>query len=50
VPNFREHLRLLKNSLYARFDPRSGTKQAAFGTFGDLFVVAFSSMPTFSTA
>src|SRR5215211_6647748 len=41
--------RLLKNSLYARFDLRSGTKLAVFGAFQARFVVAVSSMPTFST-
>jgi len=39
----------LKNSLYARFDLRSGTKLAVFGAFQARFVVAVSSMPTFST-
>jgi hypothetical protein len=37
-----EGLRLLKNSPYARFHPRSGTKYAVFGAFRAGFVVAIS--------
>jgi hypothetical protein len=39
----------LKNSLCARFHPRSGAKYAILGAFRAPFVVATSSMPTFST-
>ena len=31
--NFREFPSLLKNSLYARFDPRSGPKHTLFGPY-----------------
>ena len=48
--NFREHHRLLKNFLYARFDLRSGTKHAVFGALRARFVVTLSSTPTFSTS
>jgi hypothetical protein len=40
---------LLKNSLYARFYPRSTVKHAVFGTSRACFVAAIGSMPTFST-
>jgi hypothetical protein len=33
APNFAQTVSVLKNSLYARFDPRSGTKHAVFGAF-----------------
>jgi hypothetical protein len=46
---FREFFSLLKNSLAVRFHPRSGTKQAGLGAFRARFVVAISSMATFST-
>ena len=46
---FAEFIRLLKNSPYARFHPRLGTKYAVFGAFRARFVVAISSTPTFST-
>jgi hypothetical protein len=39
----------LKNPLGAPFHPRSGTKYADFGTSRARFVVAISSVPTFST-
>jgi hypothetical protein len=39
----------LKNSLDARLHPSSGTKHAVLGASRAQFVVAFSSMPTFST-
>jgi hypothetical protein len=39
----------LKNTPYACFHSRSGTKHAAFGAIGARFVVATSSTPTFST-
>jgi hypothetical protein len=41
---------LLNNSLGARFHPGPGTKYAGFGTFRARFVLAISSMPTFSTS
>jgi hypothetical protein len=47
--NFREHPRLLKNSLYARFGLGSGTKHAVFGALRARFAVTLSSTPTFST-
>jgi hypothetical protein len=47
--SFREHFSLLKNSLGARFHPGSDTKHTDFGAFQARFVVAISSMPTFST-
>jgi hypothetical protein len=47
--NFRESLRLLKNSLCACSNPRSDTKHAVCGAFEARFVVAISSMLTFST-
>jgi hypothetical protein len=40
---------LLKNSPAVRFHPRSGIKQAGLGAFRARFVVAISSMATFST-
>jgi hypothetical protein len=46
---FAEFTSLLKNTLCARFHPESGIKYADFGAFRVRFVVAFSSMPTFST-
>src|SRR5215218_5345366 len=46
---FREDPSLLKNAHCARFHPRSGTKYAAFGAVRARFLVAMSSMPTFST-
>jgi hypothetical protein len=33
VDELRRITHVLKNSLYARFDPRSGTKHAVFGAF-----------------
>jgi hypothetical protein len=33
LPDFRERSSLLKNTLYARFGPRSGPKHTVFGVF-----------------
>jgi hypothetical protein len=49
VPAQLKHNSLLKNSLYARFRPRSGTKHTGFGALQARFLVVISSTPTFST-
>jgi hypothetical protein len=40
---------VLKKSLRVRIHPRLGTEYADFGALGARFVVAMSSVPTFST-
>ena len=47
--NFGERFSVLKNSLGARFQSKPGTKCTDFGAPRARFVVAISSMPTFST-
>jgi hypothetical protein len=49
-PSWLKRNRLLKNALDARFHPISGIKDTDFGAFRAQFVVAISSMPTFSTS
>jgi hypothetical protein len=46
---FGEFSSLLKNSLGARIGPGVGTEYADLGAFRSRFVVAISSMSTFST-
>ncbi len=48
--DFGELPSVLKNSLGARFRPRSSTKHTGFGAFCALFLLVISSTPTLSTS